>query len=169
MITQILTVSGLQRGGLGLSPITFSLGTVARRALDALGVKAAGREIILDVDPTVEATGDQKRIEEVTYALIENALVFTSGRVAVSVTRGDEVACLTVSDEGPGLDSATLSRLLVNPFTQADSSSTRAVGGLGLSLYIAKQVLEASGGRLEVDTAAGRGATFTLVLPQPSA
>ncbi|HEX2236694.1 MAG TPA: response regulator [Actinomycetota bacterium] len=168
MVTQILTVSGIQRGGLGLHPSTFSLAAVAREAIDSLGVKTAGRQIVLDADPTVQAAGDHNRITEVACALIENALVFTSGRVAVSVTRAEGIARLAVADEGPGLDASTLARLLDNPFTQADSSSTRVVGGLGLSLYIAKQVLEASGGRLEVDTGPGRGATFTLALPQPS-
>jgi signal transduction histidine kinase len=55
---------------------------------------------------------------------------------------------------------------LNEPFTQADSSTTRAVGGLGLSLYISRQVLEASGGSLEVDTGPDRGSTFTMVLPR---
>ena len=58
-----------------------------------------------------------------------------------------------------------IDRLLAGPFVQGDSSNTRSVGGLGLSLYIARQVLDASGGRLEVETSPEGGSTFTMVLP----
>jgi signal transduction histidine kinase len=73
-----------------------------------------------------------------------------------------------VTDEGPGIEAATLNTLLNKPFTQADSSHTRKVGGLGLSLYIARQVLEASDGRLEISTSSESGSRFTMVLPSPS-
>jgi signal transduction histidine kinase len=168
MITQILTVSGIQRGGLGLHPTLFSLASVAHEALESQGRKAEGREILTDIDPTVEATGDRARITEVASSLIDNALSFTKGRVTVRVATDNGEPRLQVADEGPGLDEAALGRLLDNPFTQGDSSSTRAVGGLGLSLYIAKQVLAASGGRLEVDTNPAEGSTFTMVLPPPA-
>jgi signal transduction histidine kinase len=72
---------------------------------------------------------------------------------------------LSVVDEGPGLGQAKLEHLLERPFIQGDSSSTRRVGGLGLSLYVARQVLETSGGRLDVETGPDRGSTFTMVLP----
>jgi signal transduction histidine kinase len=167
MVTQILTVSGIQRGGLGLHPTTFSLTDVAHEALDQLAPKTAERDIVLHT-ADVAATGDRKRIGEVAVALIENALSFTSGRVTIEVTRDHGTPMLHVRDEGPGLDDATLTALLDNPFTQADSSSTREVGGLGLSLYIARQVLAASGGRLEIETAPKSGSKFTMVLPPPA-
>jgi signal transduction histidine kinase len=167
MVTQILTVSGIQRGGLGLHATVFSLAQVAEEALEIQESRAQARQIVVDTDPTVEATGDQARITEVASALIENALSFTKGRVTVTVVLDEGEPKLAVADEGPGLDENTLARLLENPFTQADSSTTRAVGGLGVSLYIARQVLAASGGRLEVDTGPDKGSTFTMVLPPP--
>ncbi|MFN2490112.1 MAG: sensor histidine kinase [Actinomycetota bacterium] len=169
MVTQILTVSGIQRGGLGLHPTTFSLACVAREAIELLAARALGRDVVLEIDSEAEAAGDRSRVGEVAAALIENALAFTSGTVTVQVTCDDGAPKLHVEDEGPGLEQETLARLLENPFTQADSSSTRAVGGLGLSLYIARQVLVASGGRLEVTTDPEEGSTFTMVLPPPAA
>jgi signal transduction histidine kinase len=168
MITQILTVSGIQRGGVGLRPTIFSLGGVARGALQLLGARARDRDIVLDIDDSVDATGDRERIQEAATALIENALVFSTGRVTITVALDEGMPKLHVRDEGPGLDEATLARSLENPFSQGDSSSTRPVGGLGVSLYIAKQVLEASSGRLDVATAPGAGSTFTMVLPPPT-
>jgi signal transduction histidine kinase len=169
MITQILTVSGIQRGGLGLRESTFSLACIAHDALDALRPQLEGRVVRAAIATDVEATGDRMRVAEVVLALVENALAFTTGPVTIRVEGDAAESRLHVADEGPGLDEATIARLLDNPFTQADSSTTRAVGGLGLSLYIAKQVLAASGGRLEVVTSPDGGSTFTMVLPAPQA
>jgi signal transduction histidine kinase len=164
MIEKILTVSGIQRGGLGLQPSIFSLGLIAREAAELTGAKAAGRDVELDVSDVL-ASGDRKRIRDVAHSLIENALNFTTGKVKVTVSAPKGVPRLAVEDEGPGLDPAQVHMLLEKPFLQGDSSSTRKVGGMGLSLYIARQVLEASGGWLQVDTAPDRGSTFTMILP----
>jgi signal transduction histidine kinase len=164
MIEKILTVSGIQRGGLGLQPSIFSLGLIAREALEIAGDRASGRDVELDVSDVL-ASGDRKRIRAVAHSLIENALNFTTGKVTVSVSAPAGVPRLSVEDEGPGLDPAEVHRLLEKPFLQGDSSTTRKVGGMGLSLYIARQVLEASGGWLQVDTAPDRGSTFTMILP----
>jgi signal transduction histidine kinase len=165
MIDKILTVSGIQRGGLGLQPTDFTLNTVAREAVALLDHKAdPGRVTITESD--VQVSGDQDRIREVAVSLIDNALSFTQKRVDVEVSSGVRKARLTVRDQGPGLDAEALDALLNKPFTQGDSSSTRRVGGLGLSLFIARQVLEASGGRLDVETSPEAGSTFTMVLPR---
>jgi signal transduction histidine kinase len=163
MVGQILTVSGIQRGGLGLRPSIFSLADVARESITLLDSKARPRQLRLDL-AEIKATGDRERVKEVAVSLIENALMFTTGNIDVRVLNSGAWARLEVSDEGPGLDESTLYQLLTQPFVQGDSSSTRRVGGLGLSLYIARQVLEASGGELQVDTAPGRGSTFAMVL-----
>lgn len=162
MVGQILTVSGIQKGGLGLAASTFSLSTIAEEAVSQL--QPDGGRVSLRLSSVV-ATGDPARVQEVAASLIENSLFFTTGQVLVSAERVGSRATLEVRDEGPGIDKDTLQRLLRQPFGQADSSSTRQVGGLGLSLYIARQVLEALGGRLDVETSADTGSTFTMVLP----
>jgi signal transduction histidine kinase len=164
LVNQILTVSGIQRGGLGLEPTVFSLGRVARDASTLLQRASEGRVVTLDVTE-VEASGDLERAREVAVALLDNALAFTSGPVTMRTSAESGTARLSVIDEGPGMDVAKLDALLADPFVQGDSSNTRLVGGLGLSLYIARQVLEASGGRLDVVTSPTGGSTFTMVLP----
>ena len=167
MVEKILTVSGIQRGGLGLRPRVFSLGRVAVEALDLLRAKAGDREFVVDIDDA-DAAGDPDRVREVAVSLIDNALNFTTGKVSVAVGMSAGRPYLSVADDGPGMEQRALEKLLESPFVQADSSSTRRVGGLGLSLYIARQVLEASGGHLEVDTGPDRGSTFVMRLQPPS-
>jgi signal transduction histidine kinase len=164
IIEKILTVSGIQRGGLGLKPRIFSLALVAREALELAGSHTSGRDVKLELGDVL-ASGDRQRIRDVAHSLIENALVFTSGTVTIRVSSAGETPKLSVTDEGPGLNQSKLQQLLEKPFVQGDSSSTRRVGGLGLSLYVARQVLEASGGRLDVETGPNRGSSFTMVLP----
>ncbi|MGH2750048.1 MAG: ATP-binding response regulator [Actinomycetota bacterium] len=165
MIDRILTVSGIQRGGLGLQPTDFSLNTVAREALALLAHKTDENRVQI-TEAEVEASGDRDRIREVAVSILDNALSFTAGQVEVELSSGLRMVRLVVRDQGPGIDAATLDALLNKPFTQGDSSSTRKVGGLGLSLFIARQVLEASGGRLEVESSPEGGSVFTMVLPR---
>ena len=164
MISRLLTVSGIQKGGVGLRPSVFSLGRMAETALEMLSQRDEERSVRLSLTPA-RASGDKERLTEVATAIIENALEFTSGDVDVVVEQAGEEARLSVIDEGPGMSDDLVHHLVDTPFTQADSSSTRRVGGLGLSLYIARQVLEASGGRLEIDTSPEAGSRFTMVLP----
>lgn len=164
LVNQILTVSGIQRGGLGLEPTTFSLGEVATETVAMLRSRAEGRAVNVQAGEA-RASGDLERAREVAVALVENALQFTSGAVTVRTRTEGRWAKLEVADEGPGMDPARANALIAGPFSQGDSSNTRTVGGLGLSLYIARQVLDASGGRLEIDTSPSTGSTFTMVLP----
>lgn len=117
MVAQILTVSGIQKGGLGLSPTTFRLDLIARAALASLHGKAEGRDLSVRLEP-VAASGDRARLEEVARALVDNALSFTAGDVLVEVRAGEGGPQFRVSDQGPGLEESTLRRLLDEPFSQ---------------------------------------------------
>jgi signal transduction histidine kinase len=163
LVDQILTVSGIQRGGLGLKETVFDAAELVNEAVTALGSKVEGRSLRKDLREAI-ATGDRLRLGQVVEALIENALNFTTGAVLISTGTSDKGPFVCVEDQGPGLSSDTLHRLLNEPFSQGDSSSTRKVGGLGLSLYIARRVLEASHGRLVVETSPSTGSTFTMIL-----
>jgi signal transduction histidine kinase len=164
MIEKILTVAGIQRGGLGLHPTIFSLAVVAREAADLARPTSAERRVELELTDVL-ASGDRRRVRDVAASLIENALDYTTGRVIVRVSDRGGTPRLQVIDEGPGIEKHKLQQLLTRPFVQGDSSDTRRLGGLGLSLYVARQVLEMSGGHLEIDTGPDRGSVFSMVLP----
>lgn len=165
LVDQILTVSGIQGGGLGLTADRFSLDDVARAVAASLGRSFADREILVDAAEPVEIAADRGHVVEAALALVKNALQHTDGPVRVGVAASGGTGRLTIADGGPGMERDLLDRLLTQPFERGDSSTTRRVGGLGLSIYIARQVLEASGGTLEASSSPGGGSTFTLVAP----
>jgi signal transduction histidine kinase len=166
LVDQILTVSGIQGGGLGLTADRFGLGEVARAVVASLVRSFPGRDVFVDAPEEVEVEGDRGRIVQAALALVQNALEHTEGPVRVALSSSPRAARLAIEDEGPGLDPALVHRLLTTPFEQGDSSSTRRVGGLGLSLYIARRVLEASGGALDAASSPEGGSTFTMVVPR---
>lgn len=162
MINKILAASSIRRGTLDAGHERLLLDEVVREVVDALGERDGSR-VVLRLDAT-PAAGHRELIAEALRDLIENGLVHTSGRVRVTTwTLGDE-ATASVADEGPGIEPDLLERLLEEPFVQGDSSTTRSVGGLGLSLYLARRIAEASAGHLDVESSPS-GSTFSLVLP----
>ena len=165
LVDQILTVSGIQSGGLGLAADRFSLPDVARAVVASLGRSFPGRDVTVEAAGDVEARGDRGRVVQAVLALVENALEHTTGPVRVTVSASSERAKLAIEDGGPGIEASLLDRLLTQPFEQGDASSTRRVGGLGLSIYIARRVLEASGGALVAVSSPETGSRFTMTLP----
>ncbi|HEX2057176.1 MAG TPA: response regulator [Actinomycetota bacterium] len=161
LVDQILTFSGIQDGTLTLVSERFSLADVARAVVTTLSRTHPRRDVSLDVGDGADVAGDRGRIVEVALSLVDNALAHTGGAVRVTVSGGR----LAVEDDGPGIEAARLARFVEGPFEQGDSSPTRQVGGLGLSLYVARRVLEASGGALEAVSSPETGSTFTMVLP----
>lgn len=162
-IEQILTVSGVTSTPGQIAE--FALDGVAREACDRLGGRLAERTFTAELAP-VPVVGDRAGAMTVAVTLLENALDHTDGPVALRVAHGpDRLGALSVVDEGPGLTPEELVRAAGEPFAQGDQSHTRTVAGLGLSLYIARGLLEAVGGRLDIDTTPGVGATFTALFP----
>lgn len=162
MVNKILTAASLQRGDHQFGYASLDLAEIARRAVADVGGEAASR-VVLEASEAI-GHGHEELIRESARDLVENALVHTSGRVTVSTSQNGDNAVLTVADEGSGIPDDLLDKLLHEPFVQGDSSTTRRIGGLGLSLYLARQIAEVSGGRLEADCSSA-GSTFTLVLP----
>jgi len=110
---------------------------------------------------------DARRLEQVFLNLIGNAVKFTpeKGRVGVAVTADAETVEVRISDTGPGIDPEFVPHMF-EAFRQGDEASGRRHGGVGLGLSIAKELIEAQNGRIEVESAgAGRGATFIVTLP----
>jgi CheY-like chemotaxis protein/anti-sigma regulatory factor (Ser/Thr protein kinase) len=112
--------------------------------------------------------GDPERLQQVFWNLLSNAVKFTpkNGRVRVSVQSVGSQVEVGVSDTGLGIDAAFLPHVF-NRFSQRDSSSTRAVRGLGLGLAIARQLVELHGGSVQAESpGAGQGSTFTVKFPR---
>ncbi|MEA2433112.1 MAG: hypothetical protein QOG54_569 [Actinomycetota bacterium] len=164
LVRQILTVSGIQRGDVQPYSSVFSLRSAVEDALEMLTPKRRGRDVELQLGDAL-VRGDRGQLAEVARSLIENALDFTTGPITVTTGAEGNLAVLVVTDQGPGMDPDVLKATLSEPFHQGDSSSTRTVGGLGLGIYIARQVAEAFGGRLDVQTSNQEGSRFAIELP----
>jgi len=135
----------------------------ARPAALAKGIQLLG-EVDYEAGPVL---GDPARMQQVMTNLVSNAIKFTEsgGRVVVRLRRDGGAVAIDVADSGVGIDAEFLP-FVFDRFRQADSSSARRHGGLGLGLAIARQLVELQGGRITVASpGAGRGATFTLHLP----
>ncbi len=169
IINDVLDFSKIEADRIELENSFFNL----REVIEGIGTLFAerthqkGLELIIFIEPDVPNTllGDSFRLGQVLTNLIGNALKFTEeGEICLGVERissTEEQALLrfSVRDTGIGITPEQQQRLF-QPFTQADSSTTRKYGGTGLGLAISKRLVELMGGELEIESAPGRGSTF---------
>jgi two-component system, OmpR family, sensor kinase len=158
-------------------PLTLGPVDLAELAGDAVHDARAvqpDRPLSLLLDPSLTdvpvVTGDEARLRQVVGNLVTNALTHTPVDARVTVRLSEDAAdadvvVLSVSDEGPGLAPADAERVFER-FYRADASRTRAAGGTGLGLSIVASLVAAHGGTVDLTTAPGRGATFTVRLPR---
>jgi len=109
---------------------------------------------------------DSHRIKQVLLNLLENAIAHTEsgGTITVTAKEQDDKICISVTDTGEGIPPEELP-LVFERFYRVDKSRTRATGGSGLGLTIAKRLVEAHGGTIEATSQAGQGSTFTFTIP----
>jgi signal transduction histidine kinase len=176
LITAVLDVASLESGPLALERGALSFAELVATEVATFMPQAGKRGIAIQLDYKGELTivGDKKKIRQVVASLVSNAVKFTPdrGQVAVALRPGplspsepsDGAIQLVVQDSGIGISREQVAKIF-EPFYQVDSSSTRAFGGTGLGLTLAKAYVEAHGGRIWVDTSPGQGSTFTATFP----
>jgi signal transduction histidine kinase len=171
IIDELLDVSRIITGKILLEPRSVELGAIVKGAVETVtpAASAKGIRLQLVLDPAGSwIAGDPERLQQVFWNLLFNAVKFTprNGRVRVSVHSIGASVDVVVDDTGVGIEPEFLPRMFER-FTQGDSSSTRAVRGLGLGLSIARQLAELHGGTLRAESAGvGCGATFTATFPR---
>ena len=173
VINDILDFSKIEAGRMDLDAVSFDLRECVDNTLRTLMLRAhqKGLELLCDVRPDVpdHLIGDPVRLRQVLLNLAGNAVKFTeTGEVAIEISalevRDRDVRLrLAVRDTGIGIAGDKLS-LIFEAFTQADNSTTRRFGGTGLGLTITTRLVEMMGGKLEVDSAPGRGALFQFTI-----
>ncbi len=169
VINDILDFSKIEAGKLDLDLVDFSLRETIEGALKTVALRAHEKrlELLCDIAADVPevAVGDGMRIRQVILNLISNAIKFTDrGEVGLGAKvlerAGDEcVVQFTVADTGIGIP-AEKQTLIFNPFSQADSSTTRKYGGTGLGLTISNRLVEMMQGRMWLDSEVGKGSQF---------
>ncbi len=167
LIDDLLDTSRIATGKLHFEPQPTDLNAAVRAAVDTVRASAASRKIDLqtNLSPTpLVIMGEPVRLQQIAWNLISNAIKFTEsgGSVRVVTERDDSSARLTVEDTGVGIAADFLPHVF-DRFRQADGSTSRVHGGLGLGLAIANALAKMHGGRLEVKSdGVGHGSRFTL-------
>ena len=172
IVDDILDLARGMGGNLRLEMKPCDLVAVVNRAVEAVSPGAVGKMVRVDVraPEPVPIVGDPNRLQQVVWNLMSNALKFTpsGGSVTVDIAATEGHAELQVSDTGVGIPAAFLPYVF-DKFRQADASTTRQHGGLGLGLAIARHLIELHGGAIEARSAGeGAGATFVVRLPLPA-
>ncbi|BAY07140.1 multi-sensor hybrid histidine kinase [Calothrix sp. NIES-2098] len=170
LIEDVLDVSRIVQGKLSLNLQQAELIPVVEAAIETVQPAADAKEIQIECrfDPTVGIVmGDVNRLQQIVWNLLSNAVKFTpkSGRVTVQLQRVNSQIQIQVSDTGAGISPDFLPHVFER-FRQADSSSTRSHGGLGLGLAIVRHLVELHGGTVSAESPGiGQGATFIVNLP----
>jgi signal transduction histidine kinase/ActR/RegA family two-component response regulator len=170
LVSDLLDVSRIVTGKFQLERRPVELGEVLGAAIAVVQPAAAAKSIAIKtrVDPDVgPVEADPDRLQQVFWNLLSNAVKFTptGGRIETLLERDGGEAVITVRDSGVGIDPAFLPYVF-DRFRQADATSTRRYGGLGLGLAIVRSLVELHGGRVAAASEGeGRGATFTVRLP----
>ena len=170
IISDILDVSRIITGKLHIDPQTVELAPIIMATVEtvypAANAKAITLTVALDDAPGFVAA-DPDRLQQIIWNLVANAIKFTphGGHVEIRLTQSDAHLELRVSDDGIGISAQFLPHVFER-FRQADSSTTRAHGGLGLGLAIVRHLVELHGGTVSAESAGvGQGAAFTVRLP----
>ncbi|MDZ4317923.1 MAG: ATP-binding protein, partial [Phenylobacterium sp.] len=169
LLNNVLDLSKIEAGQMEVESIPFDLNEILESARATFATLALdkGLQLEMTVDDSARGVfqGDPTRLRQVLFNLLSNAVKFTDeGTVILGAEAAPGGLRLWVSDTGPGMSQAELSRLFVR-FAQLDSSTTRRHGGTGLGLAISHELCGLMGGALEATSAPGQGSTFSLVAP----
>ncbi|MGA0601969.1 ATP-binding protein [Caulobacter sp. KR2-114] len=170
VLNDVLDLSKIEAGLMQIEATPFDLGETLQAAVSAFAQLAEHKGLTLNLQIEPEALGqyrgDPTRLRQVAHNLVSNAVKFTAeGAVEVTAWTGaDGWLSVAVADSGPGIADDQRDKLF-DKFVQLDASTTRRHGGSGLGLAICRELLALMGGRIALESAPGRGSTFTLSLP----
>lgn len=169
LINAVLDHAKIEAGELTLEAVVYDLEGLVGSVGSMIGARANAKGLEFEVHVAEglprRVVGDPTRLKQILLNLLGNAVKFTE-RGKIELRTGREAGRLVfgVRDTGVGMDAATLKKLF-QPFSQADESVSRKYGGTGLGLLIARELIEAMGGSIEVESAPGNGSAFRFWLP----
>ena len=164
LIEDMLDVSRIRTGKLSIRPSRFDLGQLVGNVVErfAAQIAAAGASVQFEAQTPVVGYWDEFRIEQVVANLLTNAVRYGGkGLIEVRVAQAGEHACVEVRDHGVGIGPEDQKRI----FQQFERVSAKHASGLGLGLFISEQIVSAHGGRIDLHSAPGEGASFSVHLP----
>jgi signal transduction histidine kinase len=166
---QLLALAREDAGAAPQAGGPVDLATLVKGVVENMRPLAEANAIRLheESDGPAQVTGDETRLRQVFYNVLDNAIKYTpeGGTVTVRCTRRGREAVVTVADTGVGIPPEHLPRVF-DRFYRVDRARSREQGGTGLGLSIARCIVAAHGGRIELDSTPGRGTTCTVALPE---
>ena len=172
LVEDLLDVSRASTGRLQLNTRLVDLASACLSVVEVLRLSARAKNIQLEVqqDTSTFIWGDSDRVQQILWNVLNNAIKFTpnDGRIVLKISRGNRQACVVVEDSGIGIEPEFLP-FMFDRFRQADPSSTRRFGGMGLGLTIVKELMQLHGGTVKA-TSPGKdqGTSVTLEFPVPA-
>jgi PAS domain S-box-containing protein len=168
LINEVLDISRIEAGGLTLSPEPVRVADALSDALELIRPLAAARSIAISIDNRVDGhhvRADRQRLKQVLLNLLSNAVKYNAegGHVTLSCTEDDGLMRIGVTDTGSGIAPEEMGRVF-SPFDRLGRQEGD-IEGTGLGLALSKGLMEAMGGRLDVESVPGEGSTFTVELP----
>lgn len=165
LIDALVKLSRLENGIITLSPRQEALGPLLQSAVEQFASQAAAKGLYLQAEPTqATACFDRKWTAEALGNLVDNAIKYTAqGGVTLSVVEYEMFVCIRVRDTGMGISEAEQAKVFSRFYR---SEQARDSEGVGIGLYLAREILTGEGGYIKVDSQAGKGSTFSLFLPR---
>ncbi len=167
---QFLDLAALEEGGAQLSLEPVNLYEIVDRVAESLRIRAEGKDLTFTAtcaDDLPAINADPARLEDVLHNLGDNAIKYTDagGSIALSATRTDDEVRITVSDTGRGIPAEFQERIFQQFVRGPEHVEGPATDGLGLGLFMTRQIVTMLGGRIELESEEGRGSTFSICLP----
>lgn len=165
LVNNLMDVVNFRRGNLSINLARLDLSSVLQEAIQKFDVlfREKGCDVSVDIRPEILGNFDRTRIEQVFFNLMDNATKYAQGsQVTIVLSKKDNQALFMISDQGPGIASSKLEKIF-DRFERLGAD--RNFGGLGLGLYIAKNIVDAHEGKISVESTVGKGTTFRIVLP----
>jgi PAS domain S-box-containing protein len=170
MIHSLLDVSRIQHGQLAVELAPLDLCELIRRIIAENQATLAERTVLLDCAiPTALIQGDALRLEQVFLNLLYNAAKYSAAPTPISVVvrGGADAVCVDIADQGIGIPAAAIPRLFQRFFRAANVVDQR-ISGMGIGLYVVKQIVDLHGGNIDVESSQDQGSTFRVCLPAAS-
>jgi signal transduction histidine kinase len=171
IVDQLLLTGRLDSGRLDLHETDFDLSALAAAVVHSARITAPDSlRLKLDAPESLATHGDEGKLRQVLANLVENAVKYSpkGGEVALAVRADGQTVRIDVSDQGLGIPPSEQTRIF-DKFHRLDPHLSRGVGGSGLGLYISRELVQQMGGTLRLESELGKGSTFTVELPLPSA
>jgi PAS domain S-box-containing protein len=164
LITSLLDISRIEQGQLTIQPVDLDICGLTRQVVEEMRPTLEQRLLILTCpDEPLVIQGDSLRLEQVLQNLIQNAAKYSpdDAAITIEVRRHDAQVAVAVFDRGIGIPAAALPHLFQR-FFRATNVEEQQISGLGIGLYVIKEIVSLHGGRIEVDSTEGQGSTFTV-------